>query len=159
MTEPRTDGPPPAWQRSLRPPSLARVAAALFLLAACACVTAAPAASPKHRSGRQAGHDYARIVDAVAKRYDLPGIAVGPGYAQAAVESVLPGWGASFVALALFFFAFTTIIAYYYMAETNIAYINRRVHRPWLIYALRFVMLAAVVPTRRFARWQAVTRP
>ncbi len=77
MTEPRTDGPPPAWQSSLRPPSLARVAATLFLLAACACVTAAPAASPKHRSGRQAGHDYARIVDAVAKRYDLPGIAVG----------------------------------------------------------------------------------
>ena len=77
-------------------------------------------------------------------REALPGIAVGPGYAQAAVESVLPGWGASFVALALFFFAFTTIIAYYYMAETNIAYINRRVHRPWLIYALRFVMLAAV---------------
>mgnify|MGYP002714660712 CR=1 FL=1 len=77
-------------------------------------------------------------------REALPGIAVGPGYAQAAVESVLPGWGASFVALALFFFAFTTIIAYYYMAETNIAYINRRVHRPWLIYALRFVLLAAV---------------
>ncbi len=74
----------------------------------------------------------------------LPGIAVGPGFAQAAVESVLPGWGASFVALALFFFAFTTIIAYYYMAETNIAYINRRVHRPWLAYALRFVLLAAV---------------
>ncbi|MDC7806196.1 alanine/glycine:cation symporter family protein [Luteimonas sp BLCC-B24] len=74
----------------------------------------------------------------------LPGIAVGPGFAQAAVESVLPGWGASFVALALFFFAFTTIIAYYYMAETNIAYINRRVHRPWLVYALRFVLLAAV---------------
>lgn len=77
-------------------------------------------------------------------REALPGIAVGPGYAQAAVESVLPGWGASFVALALFFFAFTTIIAYYYMAETNIAYINRRVHRPWLIYVLRFVLLAAV---------------
>ncbi len=74
----------------------------------------------------------------------LPGIAVGPGFAQAAVESVLPGWGASFVALALFFFAFTTIIAYYYMAETNIAYINRRVHRPWLVYALRFALLAAV---------------
>lgn len=74
----------------------------------------------------------------------LPGVAVGPSFAQAAVESVLPGLGASFVALALFFFAFTTIIAYYYMAETNIAFINRRTRRPWMIFALRLGLLAAV---------------
>ena len=54
----------------------------------------------------------------------------GPGYTQAAVESVLPGFGASFVALAIMFFAFTTIVAYYYMAETNLEYINRNAHRP-----------------------------
>ncbi len=41
------------------------------------------------------------------------------------------------MAVALLFFAFTTIVAYYYMAETNIAYINRKVHRPWLTLALR----------------------
>ena len=40
--------------------------------------------------------------------------------------------------------AFTTIIAYYYMAETNIAYINRKVQRPWMILALRIGILAAV---------------
>ena len=74
----------------------------------------------------------------------LPGIAVGPGYAQAALESVLPGYGARFVALALFFFAFTTIMAYYYMAETNIAYLNRRMHRPWMVFVLRIAILAAV---------------
>ncbi|MDQ3269770.1 MAG: alanine:cation symporter family protein [Pseudomonadota bacterium] len=74
----------------------------------------------------------------------LPGVEAGPGFAQAAVESVLPGWGAGFVALALLFFAFTTIVAYYYMAETNIAYINRRVHRPWLTLALRVGIMAAV---------------
>src|SRR5690606_6276263 len=38
----------------------------------------------------------------------LPGVEAGPGFAQAAVESVLPGYGAGFVALALLFFAFTT---------------------------------------------------
>ena len=75
----------------------------------------------------------------------LPGIEAGPGFAQAAVESVMPGYGAGFVALALLFFAFTTIIAYYYMAETNIAYINRRVHRPWMTLALRVLILLAVV--------------
>lgn len=74
----------------------------------------------------------------------LPGVPVGPGFAQNAVESVLPGWGAGFVALALLFFAFTTIMAYYYMAETNVAYINRKIHRPWMIFVLRIALLAAV---------------
>lgn len=74
----------------------------------------------------------------------LPGVEAGPAFTQAAVESVLPGWGAGFVALALVFFAFTTIVAYYYMAETNIAYINRKVHRPWLTLALRIAIMSAV---------------
>src|SRR5690606_14622966 len=74
----------------------------------------------------------------------LPGITAGPGFAQSAVEAVLPGYGAGFVALALLFFAFTTIVAYYYMAETNVTYINRKVHRPWLVFVLRIALLAAV---------------
>jgi AGCS family alanine or glycine:cation symporter len=86
-----------------------------------------------------AGADGAMIIS------QLPGVEPGPGFAQAAVESVLPGMGAGFVAVALTFFAFTTIIAYYYMAETNIAYINRGAHRPWAVTALRFAILAAVV--------------
>ena len=82
----------------------------------------------------------------------LPGIEAGPGFAQAAVESVMPGYGAGFVALALLFFAFTTIMAYYYMAETNIAYINRKVHRPWMTLALRvFILLAVVLGSVRSA--------
>jgi AGCS family alanine or glycine:cation symporter len=75
---------------------------------------------------------------------NLPGVAVGPAYTQAAVETVLPGFGASFVALALMLFAFTTIVAYYYMAETNVQYINRYTHRPWLTLALRFMIMASV---------------
>ncbi len=74
----------------------------------------------------------------------LPGVEVGPGFAQAAVESMLPGWGRGFVALALLFFAFTTIVAYYYMAETNIAYLNRKAHRPWMTFLLRIGIMAAV---------------
>ena len=74
----------------------------------------------------------------------LPGIEVGPGFAQNAVESILPGYGAAFVAMALLFFAFTTILAYYYMAETNVAYINRKIHRPWTVFVLRLAILAAV---------------
>jgi AGCS family alanine or glycine:cation symporter len=73
----------------------------------------------------------------------LPGAAAGPAFTQAAVDSMMPGFGASFVALALMFFAFTTIVAYYYMAETNIQYINRKLHRPWTIVALKVAIMAA----------------
>ncbi|MCK0510604.1 alanine/glycine:cation symporter family protein [Aromatoleum buckelii] len=74
----------------------------------------------------------------------LPGVEAGPGFTQAAVESVMPGFGSIFVALALALFAFTTIVAYYYIAETNLTYINRKVHRPWLVFVLRLLMLCAV---------------
>ncbi|WP_066308397.1 sodium:alanine symporter family protein [Bacillus sp. FJAT-29814] len=75
---------------------------------------------------------------------NLADIEPGPGYTQAAVESVFPGFGAPFVALSLFFFAFTTIMAYYYMAETNLAYINRKTKRPWTIFALKIVICGMV---------------
>lgn len=74
----------------------------------------------------------------------LPGLSPGPGFAQAAVESSLPGYGAGFVAMAILFFAFTTIVAYYYMAETNLAYLNRQVRRPWMVLVLRLSLIAAV---------------
>lgn len=74
----------------------------------------------------------------------LAGVAAGPGYVQAALESALPGFGSSITALALLFFAFTTIVAYYYIAETNVTFINRKVHRPWLVSALKVLILAAV---------------
>ncbi|KUP06370.1 sodium:alanine symporter [Bacillus coahuilensis p1.1.43] len=73
---------------------------------------------------------------------NLSGVEAGPGYTQAAVESVLPGFGASFVAVSLFFFAFTTIMAYYYIAETNIAYLVRKGNK-WAMFGLKLVLLAA----------------
>ncbi|MDF0606958.1 alanine:cation symporter family protein [Neisseriaceae bacterium TC5R-5] len=75
----------------------------------------------------------------------IPGVAAGPAYVQTAMENIMPGFGSIFVAIALFFFAFTTIVAYYYIAETNIAYINRKMHRPWLTFILRISLMAAVV--------------
>lgn len=69
----------------------------------------------------------------------------GPGYTQEAVESVMPGFGAPFVAIALLFFTFTTIMAYYYMAETNLAYINQKVRRIWSEYLLKVVFIGMVL--------------
>lgn len=75
----------------------------------------------------------------------IAGVAAGPGYVQTAMENMMPGFGNIFVAVALFFFAFTTILAYYYIAETNIAYINRKVNRPLLILLLKLGIIAATV--------------
>ena len=77
--------------------------------------------------------------------HGVAGVAAGPGYVQTAMEQMMPGFGSIFVAVALFFFAFTTIVAYYYIAETNIAYINRKVNRPWLTVVLKFALIAATV--------------
>jgi AGCS family alanine or glycine:cation symporter len=46
-------------------------------------------------------------------------------FTQMALLSVFGNFGQVFVGLALFFFAFTTIVAYYYITETNVAYLNR----------------------------------
>lgn len=73
----------------------------------------------------------------------LPGVEAGPGYTQAAVDAVIPGFGAEFVAVALFFFAFTTIMAYYYMAETNIAYLLRGRNGKVPMFLLKVVILGA----------------
>jgi alanine or glycine:cation symporter, AGCS family len=75
---------------------------------------------------------------------NLPGVAAGPGFTQAAVDSVVPGWGGAFVALALFFFAFTTLLAYYYYAETNLAYLRKQAHNPKLFHGLRLLFLAVI---------------
>lgn len=75
----------------------------------------------------------------------VPGVDAGAGYAQAAVESLLPGWGAGFVAVALFFFAFTSVMAYYYMAETNLSYVCGGRRRPLLTLVLRIAIVSMVV--------------
>jgi AGCS family alanine or glycine:cation symporter len=67
-----------------------------------------------------------------------------PAFTQMAVESVVTGLGGPFVAIALFFFAFTTLLAYYYIAETNVAYIKRTFHIPGLKLILKFGLLGSV---------------
>jgi len=47
-----------------------------------------------------------------------------PAFTQLALSMVFGDMGSMFVGLALFFFAFTTILAYYYITETNVTYLN-----------------------------------
>ena len=67
-----------------------------------------------------------------------------PAFTQLALESVVGGFGKIFVAIALFFFAFTTLLAYYYIAETNVAYIRRSFRFPGELTVIKIVLLAAV---------------
>jgi AGCS family alanine or glycine:cation symporter len=71
-------------------------------------------------------------------------IIASPAFTQLALESVVGGFGKVFVAVALFFFAFTTLLAYYYIAETNVAYIRRTFRFPYELTILKIVMLASV---------------
>ncbi len=67
-----------------------------------------------------------------------------PAFTQYAVESVMPGFGKPFVAIALFFFAFTTLLAYYYIAETNVAYLRRTFKIPGEMVILKLALMASV---------------
>lgn len=72
-------------------------------------------------------------------------------YTQSAVDSVLTGFGGQFVSIALFFFVFTTIMAYYFYAESSIMYIfsffTKGSHRleTLCIWLFRFAILGATV--------------
>lgn len=67
----------------------------------------------------------------------------GAAFTQYAVDSSLPGFGGPFVAIALFFFAFTTIMAYYYIAETNVAYLFSGKAEKIGIWVAKFAILGA----------------
>lgn len=68
----------------------------------------------------------------------------GPAFTQIAVDSVLTGFGKPFIAIALFFFAFTTVLAYYFIAENNVSYINRTIKVPALRFVLKIIIMSAV---------------
>ncbi|MBP3943792.1 alanine:cation symporter family protein [Sphingobacteriaceae bacterium WQ 2009] len=73
---------------------------------------------------------------------NVPGIDA-TGFTQAAVSSHFPSFGSEFVAVALFFFAFTTVMAYYYYAETNISYLFSKGNNKGIIWVLRIAFLGA----------------
>ncbi|MDO4434070.1 MAG: alanine/glycine:cation symporter family protein [Alysiella sp.] len=69
----------------------------------------------------------------------------GPAFTQLAVASVFGGFGKVFVGLAIFFFAFTTILAYYYIAETNVAYLRRYLKTgTGSLFFIKLIVMSAV---------------
>ncbi|MDF2158555.1 alanine/glycine:cation symporter family protein [Algoriphagus sp. CAU 1675] len=74
---------------------------------------------------------------------NLPGASIGPEFTQMAISTHFPTIGAGFIAIALMFFSFTTIMAYYYIAETNLSFLQRKGKQKWPTYVLRIVFLIA----------------
>lgn len=66
-------------------------------------------------------------------------------FTQLALFNVFGHFGQWFVGLALFFFAFTTILAYYYITETNVAYLNRIFNNklPSVVFKLILMFMVA----------------
>ncbi|OJH18999.1 sodium:alanine symporter [Bacillus obstructivus] len=71
-------------------------------------------------------------------------VEAGPIWTQEAVESVIPGFGSLFVSIAIFFFAFTTLMAYYYIAETTLVFLDKKLKFNWLKTVLKIVFLGMI---------------
>ena len=70
------------------------------------------------------------------------------GYTQSAVDTVFAGFGSQFVSIAMVFFVFSTIMAYYFYAESSIMYLFHGRSARWEKVCIRVqqvVLLAAVV--------------
>ena len=61
---------------------------------------------------------------------------------QAALASHIGAWGNDFLAVAIFFFAFTSIIGNYAYAESNVQFLTRR---PWALTLFRLALLGMVM--------------
>jgi len=78
---------------------------------------------------------------------NLPGIEKS-NFTQEAVNVILPGFGGSFVAVALFFFTFSTVLAYAFYADSSIAYLfKKNANGSGYKYGIIFVRLAVIAAT------------
>lgn len=80
---------------------------------------------------------------------NLPGVAAGTGYTQAAIDSFLPGFGSGFIAVAVFFFAFTTLLSFAFYTDANVSYIVKGVKsekgRKIMINIIRVILTAIIL--------------
>lgn len=70
------------------------------------------------------------------------------GYTQAAVDTVFNGFGGKFVSVAMVFFTFSTLLAYYFYSESSIIYLFRNRYpkaEKLVIRVFQAVMIAMVV--------------
>jgi AGCS family alanine or glycine:cation symporter len=81
----------------------------------------------------------------ILQNIDPATVVASPAFTQMALHSVFGQFGQIFAGLAIFFFAFTTILAYYYITETNVAYLNRIFNNklPSIVFKLLLMFMVA----------------
>lgn len=63
---------------------------------------------------------------------NVPGVAPGANWVQEAIDTLVPGWGSAFIAVAVLLFGFACLLAYFYVANSNLLYLlNGRPGRGW----------------------------
>ena len=71
------------------------------------------------------------------------------GYTQSAIDTIFPGFGSTFVSIAMIFFVYTTIMAYYFYSESSLMYLMRRhsgsKREKWLVVLLRLAIMTMTV--------------
>jgi len=75
---------------------------------------------------------------------NLPNVEDGPAFTQGAISYHFPRIGSEFVGIALLLFAFTTAMAYYFIAESNLKYIDKSNNKLYL-WLLRILFLGSIV--------------
>lgn len=79
----------------------------------------------------------------------MPGVQAGPAFTQGAFDTILPGLGSAIVAIAMLFFAYSTILGNYYAAETGAAYIARKANKSEnnkaMLTILRLATISAII--------------
>ena len=76
----------------------------------------------------------------------IDGSTTGIALTQKAFESGLGSFGISFVAICLFFFAFSTIIGWYFFGEQNIKYLfGTKGTTPYRLIVMGFIVLGSVL--------------
>lgn len=76
--------------------------------------------------------------------HNLPGVEAGPNWVQESIDTLAPGWGASFVAVAVFLFGFTCLLLYYYVANSNLLFLLNGRKGPVARLVLKLGTLAIV---------------
>lgn len=74
-----------------------------------------------------------------------PNVEAGVGFAQAGINHYFPGFGTPFIAITLFLFAFTSILAIYYRVETNLSFLYKNHMNKTALFALRLILLTGVI--------------
>ena len=82
----------------------------------------------------------------------IPGVEAGPAWTQMAIDTFVSGFGTKFVAFALLFFAFTTIMAYAFYTESNVAFLFKKRSKAMIFAARVFLLVMTYYGSIRTAR-------